>query len=221
MILWALTCCKVHNVYSVCMCVWVTLSDLPPGLYGPNQMVGNINFTILSPPPPPLSSYYPPAPSSPLPLSSPRSPEMWLRSSSEHHWTEGLSVCVVCLVTAWWSEQLSTAYCVAQFMDDVSRWMLPFTNTASPLAAALAALLLPFLLLWGKKKAIKAGQKQARTQVVHLENKERATGRGVESGIFSSHSLFAHSHVAETSSETHVSGWNIFLTHSSTDLISS
>lgn len=57
-----------------------------------------------------------------------------------------------------------------------------------------------------KKKAIKAGQKQARTQVVHLEYKERATGRGVESGIFSSHSLFAHSHVAETSSETHVSG---------------
>lgn len=52
-------CIRVFVAY-VChewVCVHVALSDLPPGLYGPNQMVGNINFTIPSPPPsPPLSS---------------------------------------------------------------------------------------------------------------------------------------------------------------------
>lgn len=193
MILWAMTSCKVHDVYSVCMCVRVTLSDLPPGLYGPNQMVGNINFTILSPPPPPLSSYYPSAPSSPLLLSSPRSPEMWLRSSSEHHWSEGFSVCVVCLVTAWWSEQLNTAYCVAQFMDDVSRWMLPFTNTASPLAAALAALLLPFLLLWGKKKKKQLKRDKNKQEHKWFTSKiKKEQQEGVWSRASSVHTLYLH-----------------------------
>ncbi len=64
-----------------------------------------------------------------------------------------LHVCIcVCLVTAWWSEQPAAAHCAAQFTDDVSRWMPPFTITASPLAAAFAALLLSFLLLCKKKK---------------------------------------------------------------------
>ena len=56
---------------TVCMCVYacvcvggvrvhVALSDLPSGLYGPNQMVGNINFTITSPPPPPPLLPFPP-----------------------------------------------------------------------------------------------------------------------------------------------------------------
>lgn len=89
------------------------------------------------------------------------------------------SVCILCVrdecsVTAWWSERLCAAYCVAQFTDNVSRWMPPFTNTASPLAAALSALLLSFLVpCEGGKKAIKMGQKQAATQVVYLENKKR------------------------------------------------
>lgn len=119
------------------------------------------------------------------------SAEVWLRCSSEHQWSEGsacLYVCVcacvhACLVTAWWSEQPGAGYCAAQFTDDVSRWMPPFTITASPLAAALTALLLSFLpsLQKGKKKekAIKAGQKQARrTQVMYLEEKKNSKGRG-------------------------------------------
>lgn len=59
--------------------------------------------------------------------------------------------------------------------------MPPFTITASPLAAAPAALLLSFLLLCKKKKnAIKAGQKQAGTQAVYLEKEEKnSKGRGV------------------------------------------
>lgn len=90
------------------------------------------------------------------------SAEVWLRCSSEHQWSEGsacLYVCAcacvhACLVTAWWSEQPGAGYCAAQFTDDVSRWMPPFTITASPLAAALTALLLSFLpsLQKGKKK---------------------------------------------------------------------
>lgn len=119
------------------------------------------------------------------------SAEVWLRCSSEHQWSEGsacLYVCAcacvhACLVTAWWSEQPGAGYCAAQFTDDVSRWMPPFTITASPLAAALTALLLSFLpsLQKGKKKekAIKAGQKQARrTQVMYLEEKKNSKGRG-------------------------------------------
>lgn len=67
-----------------------------------------------------------------------------------------LCVRVECLVTAWWSEQLCAAFCVAQFTDSVSRWMPPFTNTASPLAAALGALLLSFLVLCeGKRRQLK------------------------------------------------------------------
>lgn len=119
------------------------------------------------------------------------SAEVWLRCSSEHQWSEGsacLYVCAcacvhACLLTAWWSEQPGAGYCAAQFTDDVSRWMPPFTITASPLAAALTALLLSFLpsLQKGKKKekAIKAGQKQARrTQVMYLEEKKNSKGRG-------------------------------------------
>lgn len=119
------------------------------------------------------------------------SAEVWLRCSSEHQWSEGsacLYVCAcacvhACLVTAWWSEQPGAGYCAVQFTDDVSRWMPPFTITASPLAAALTALLLSFLpsLQKGKKKekAIKAGQKQARrTQVMYLEEKKNSKGRG-------------------------------------------
>lgn len=90
------------------------------------------------------------------------SAEVWLRCSSEHQWSEGsacLYVCAcacvhACLVTAWWSEQPGAGYCAVQFTDDVSRWMPPFTITASPLAAALTALLLSFLpsLQKGKEK---------------------------------------------------------------------
>lgn len=119
------------------------------------------------------------------------SAEVWLRCSSEHQWSEGsacLYVCAcacvhACLVTAWWSEQPGAGYCAAQFTDDVSRWMPPFTITASPLAAALTALLLSFLPSLQKEKkkekAIKAGQKQARrTQVMYLEEKKNSKGRG-------------------------------------------
>ena len=65
--------------------------------------------------------------------------------------------------------------------------MPPFTNTASPLAAALGALLLSFLVLCeGKKKEIKMGQKHAGRQVVYLENKKRNSRKWF-------HSLFKQS----------------------------
>lgn len=92
------------------------------------------------------------------------------------------------LATGRRSEQPGAAHCAPQFTADVSRWMPPFTNTASPLAAALAALLLSFLLLCKKKrgkrkKAIKAGQKRARMQVVYLEKEKKKKARGSGVGV--------------------------------------
>lgn len=101
------------------------------------------------------------------------SAEVWLRCSSEHQWSEGsacLYVCAcacvhACLVTAWWSEQPGAGYCAAQFTDDVSRWMPPFTITASPLAAALTALLLSFLPSLQKEKKKKKQLKQDKNKL--------------------------------------------------------
>lgn len=79
-------CLLAFTVYHnpcVCLCVMsvcvhVALSDLPRGLYGPDQMVGNINFTIPSPPPPPL--LLSPCIISPLVLPSPPAPLLLLSS---------------------------------------------------------------------------------------------------------------------------------------------
>lgn len=122
-------------------------------------MVGNINFTN------------PPTPAPLIP------PLVWLCPllSTNDPGLHCMRVYVrACLATGRWSEQPGAAHCAPQFTDDVSRWMPPFTNTASPLAAALAALLLSFLFLCKKKekKAIKAGQKRARMQVVYLEKEK-------------------------------------------------
>lgn len=101
------------------------------------------------------------------------SAEVWLRCCSEHQWSEGsacLYVCAcacvhACLVTAWWSEQPGAGYCAVQFTDDVSRWMPPFTITASPLAAALTALLLSFL------PSLQKGKKRKKKQLKQDKNK--------------------------------------------------
>lgn len=49
--------CILVSLHVLILCVHVALSDLPPGLCGPNQMVGNINFTIPFSSSPFLSSY--------------------------------------------------------------------------------------------------------------------------------------------------------------------
>lgn len=51
---------RAHAFFCLCVCMCVcgggqanvALSDLPRGLHGPNEMVGNSNFTTLSPPSP-------------------------------------------------------------------------------------------------------------------------------------------------------------------------
>lgn len=63
MCLWCIFSSMMHLCWLACgvcafhersgMCVHAALSDLAPGLLGPNQMVGNINFTISLPPSPP------------------------------------------------------------------------------------------------------------------------------------------------------------------------
>lgn len=59
--------------------------------------------------------------------------------------------------------------------------MPPFTITAFPLAAALGALLLSFSSSLQKKKrekkAIKAGQKQAGTQALYLEEEKKKNSK--------------------------------------------
>lgn len=108
--------------------------------------------------------------------------------------------------------------------------MRPFTITASPFAAALAALLLSSTSSSLQKKAIKAGQKQARAQAVYLEkNKESAWECvwGSDSSVGGSHylsfiskrslpDLFGHSRMNAVSSKSHKdSGLDIYLCFSS------
>lgn len=153
----------------MCVCVWASSWALWPKSNGRKHQFHH-----------PVSK--PPNSSPLLPLSSPLSAEMWLRSSSEHQWSKGFSVCMcvcVCLVTVWWSEQPGAAYCAPQFTDDVSRWMPPFTNTASPLAAALAALLLSFLLLCKKKNQLKQDKNKLEHKWFTWKKKKKQQEEGV------------------------------------------
>lgn len=174
------------------MCLY--LSDLPLRLSGPNQMVGNIN-------PPPSSSHSSPG---------------VIMSSPEHQRSRtSLHACVCARLFGDWSVIWAArccTLCVAihrrrlQMNASIHKYSLSISCSPRLLVVVFSS---PLQKKRGKK-AIKAGQKRARMQVVYLEkekkSKRKRCGSVTVCGVVilqqgATLSLFEHSRMNEISSE--------------------
>lgn len=190
-----------------CVCVHLALSDLPPGLYGPNQMVGNINFTIpsphLSPPPsPPLSlnNFSPllpllPSSSSPFPLHpSSVSCSLWRCDyvpplSTSDLRVQCVYVCVHLHVCVWWlvGDLSNPALGIVQHNSRTTSPDECLHSQLQPfhlLQPSLPCCCLLLLLLLCKKKKKKKQLKQDKNKLEHKQctwkkKKKNSKGRCV------------------------------------------
>lgn len=107
--------------------------------------------------------------------------EVWLRSSSEHQWSEG-SVCVcMCVFGDWlviWAAW-RWVLCGGAIHGRRLQMNASIHNYSLSICCSPRRLVVVFCFFFSAKKAIKAGQKQARAKAVYLGKKHGKVRRSV------------------------------------------